>query len=50
MRYQLRNGTEHIFQIDDQGNIAAVPNDMANKDWQAYQAWLAQGNEPEPAE
>lgn len=27
-----------------------IPNAAGNKDWQAYQVWLAEGNEPNPAD
>jgi hypothetical protein len=38
--------SDSIIQRDDDG--AFVPNDPDNIDWQAYQAWLAEGNQPTP--
>ena len=32
-----------IIKLSDKSNI---PNDENNKDWQAYQVWLNEGNEP----
>jgi hypothetical protein len=49
MKYQqAKNSTNIIIRIDDQGIVSAIPNDPSNADWQAYQAWLAQGNQPLP--
>lgn len=38
---------KQIKRLPDQ---AWIPNDPKNTDWQAYQAWLAQGNTPLPPE
>ena len=45
MTYQL-TPTEIILRLEDQ---VSIPPDPANVDYQAYLAWLAEGNEPEPA-
>ncbi len=42
-RYKLAEGG--VIRLDD---MAFIPADPANLDWQEYQEWLAQGNQPEP--
>ena len=39
--------TQYILRLPDN---AWIPNDPDNTDWQAYQAWLAEGNTPLPPE
>lgn len=43
--YKL-NRYGHILRED----FAVIPQDEGNTDYQAYLAWLAEGNEPEPAD
>lgn len=44
--YKLTHGNT-VIRISDK---AFIPADDINRDWQEYQAWLAAGNAPEPAE
>lgn len=42
--YQLLDPTGVLRLTDN----ASIPEDAANRDWQEYQAWLAEGNTPHP--
>jgi hypothetical protein len=44
MAYTLTNSASIIRDVDG----AAIPPDEANTDYQAYLAWVAEGNTPNP--
>ena len=44
--YQLITNSDGVLRIEDNAHI---PNHGGNRDWQEYQAWLAEGNTPDPA-
>jgi hypothetical protein len=49
--YQLqRNSMGEIGSVTIVGQNISIPMDESNTDYQAYLAWLAEGNEPLPAD
>ena len=46
MKYQLTN--DNTIMLFDSERVFFIPADEANTDYQAYLAWLAEGNTPNP--
>jgi hypothetical protein len=49
MKYKLQKVADLTWVVDIEEN-KSIPFDPANTDYQAYLAWLADGNEPLPAD
>jgi hypothetical protein len=55
MQYKLLKTTLNQYmlkQFDDEGNVIvqAIPMHESNSDYQEYLKWVAEGNEPLPAD
>ena len=51
MQYKLQNNAQNeAVAVTIVGQNISIPFDPANTDYQAYLAWLAEGNVPEPAD
>jgi hypothetical protein len=46
MSYRQIQGTDSVQRLSDG---AVIPANEANRDWRAYQDWLAADHTPEPA-
>jgi hypothetical protein len=46
----LPDGTEDTSIIIRTTDSTSIPTDPANKDYQEYLEWVAEGNTPEPAD
>ena len=51
MKYKIQNDINgNPCAVTIVGQLISIPMDEANTDYQAYLAWVAEGNEPLPAE
>lgn len=50
MQYKLIADSDSILRLNDDSTVSWIPNNTANRDWQEYQEWIADGNEPLPAD
>ena len=50
VRDPFTNTEDSLKRQDEDGNVAIVPVSEDNRDYQEYLEWLAEGNEPLPAD
>jgi len=51
LKYKLQNSPDNVpVAVTIIGQAITIPFDPANTDYQAYLAWLADGNQPLPAD
>jgi hypothetical protein len=49
--YKLqKNSNDEVCAVTIVGQFISIPFDPANTDYQEYLKWVAEGNEPEPAD
>lgn len=48
--YKNSLGGENIQRVNEDGSITTFCSNPANTDYQEYLKWVAEGNEPQPAD
>ena len=46
----ITNTEDSLKRQDEEGNVAIVPVTEDNRDYKEYLAWVAEGNETQPAD